>query len=88
MSRPIPLVPIIKATFPDTSFRVTAKHPELDCVILNAGQQHPVNLAEPAKTDVPRFHAEVDINFTCMVDLSLKFLPFLMDKKSKTALIL
>lgn len=68
--------------------RVTAKHPDLDCVILNAGQQHPVNLAEPAKVDLPRFHAELDINFTCMVDLSLKFLPFLMDKKSKTALIL
>lgn len=78
----------VKASFPDTMVRITTKYPDLDCVFLNAGQQHPVNLAEPAKVDLSRFHAEIDINFTCIVDLSLKFLPSLMDRKSETALIL
>jgi short-subunit dehydrogenase involved in D-alanine esterification of teichoic acids len=62
-------------------------YPDLDCVFLNAGVQSPINLAQPEKVDLSAFHSEVATNFSCFVDLTMKFLPFLMGKKTETSLM-
>ncbi len=67
---------------------VTTSYPDLDCVFLNAGVQSPINLAEPGKVDLAAFHAEVEVNFTSIIDLTMKFLPILMAKKLETSLTL
>lgn len=59
----------------------------MDCVFLNAGVQNPVNLAEPKKVDLSKFHDELAVNFSRFVDLTVKFLPFLMGKETETGLI-
>ncbi len=65
----------------------TQAYPDLDCVFLNAGVQSPINLAQPEKVDLKAFHSEISTNFTSFVDLSIKFLPFLMNKNVETGLI-
>jgi short-subunit dehydrogenase involved in D-alanine esterification of teichoic acids len=54
---------------------------------MNAGAQSPINLAEPGEVDLSAFHSEVAINFTSFVDLTMKFLPFLMSNKTEASLI-
>ncbi|CAD6581187.1 MAG: hypothetical protein ASARMPREDX12_000385 [Alectoria sarmentosa] len=66
---------------------ITHTYPDLDCVFLNAGVQSLINLAQPAKVDLSAFHSEITTNFSCFVDLTVKFLPFLMNKKAETSLI-
>lgn len=66
---------------------ITKDHPELDCVFLNAGVQSAINLAEPEKVDLAAFHSEMSTNFSSFVDLSIKFLPFLMSRMRETGLI-
>ena len=68
-------------------FSITNTYPDLDCVFLNAGVQSQINLAEPAKFDSSAFHSEIETNFSCFVDLTMKFLPFLMSKKTDTSLM-
>lgn len=68
-------------------FSITDTYPDLDCVFLNAGVQSKIDLAQPAKVDLSAFHSEVTINFSCFVDLTMKFLPFLMNKTTETSLI-
>ncbi len=66
---------------------ITKTYSELDCVFLNAGVQSVVNLREPEKVDLPAFHSEISTNFSAFVDLTVRFLPFLMSKKTETSLI-
>ena len=68
--------------------RVTGAFPDLDCIFLNAGVQSPINLAEPEMVDLASFHSEVAVNFSSFVDLTMKFLPFLLQKKTHSSLIL
>ncbi|KAJ9606864.1 hypothetical protein H2200_008874 [Cladophialophora chaetospira] len=67
--------------------QVTQGYPDLDCVFLNAGIQTPIKLAQPATVDLDAFHSEVTVNFSALVDLTMKFLPFLMSQKLATSLI-
>ena len=66
---------------------ITTTYPDLDCVFLNAGTQTPNNLADPANFGLAGFHAGFATNFTCLVNLTMKFLPFLTAKKTATSLI-
>jgi len=61
---------------------VTSNYPDLDSVFLNAGVQNPINLAEPEKFDFDAYHNEIVVNYTSFVDITMKFLPFLMKKES------
>ena len=72
---------------PNVEPSITHTYPDLDCVFLNSGVQSPVSLAQPAQVDLSRFHSEIETNFSCFVDLTMKFLPFLLDKKTETSLI-
>ena len=67
---------------------VTHNHPDIDCVFLNAGVQHPFDLSQPEKIDLDCFHNEMSINFSSYVDLSVKMLPFLLRKTIETSIIL
>lgn len=67
---------------------VTTSFPDLDCVFLNAGVASPINLAQPESFDLAAFHSQVALNFSSFVDLTVKFLPFLMSKKTETSVIL
>lgn len=49
--------------------------------------QRPFQLSRPAQVDLDSFHDEMDINFSRHVDLSIKFLPHLLQKPFPTALI-
>lgn len=46
-----------------------------------------MKLSEPANFDLSTFHSEVATNFTAVVDITLKFLPFLMHKPTETSII-
>jgi short-subunit dehydrogenase involved in D-alanine esterification of teichoic acids len=61
-------------------------YPDLDCVILNSGVQTQIRLSRPAEVDLDAFHSEMSTNFSRLVDLSVKFLPHLLQKSYPTAL--
>ena len=64
-----------------------SRYPDLDCVFLNSGVQSQIRLSRPAELDLDAFHAEINTNFSRLVDLSTKFLPHLLQKPFPTALI-
>ena len=59
----------------------------MDCVLLNSGVQSQIRLSRPEEVDLNAFHEEININFSRLVDLSVKSLPHLQAKTSLTALI-
>ncbi|KAK2608287.1 hypothetical protein N8I77_006905 [Diaporthe amygdali] len=67
---------------------VVTKHPDLDAVFLNAGIQSRTRLSRAAEFDLASFHHEINVNFTCIVNLSIKFLPHLQAKTEPTGLII
>ena len=67
--------------------RIVRSYPDLDCVFLNSGTQHQIRLSRPAEVDLAAFHAEMSTNFSRLVDLSVKFLPHLLQKPFPTALV-
>lgn len=64
------------------------EHPDLDCVFLNAGIQSQTRLSRPAEFDLGKFHQEINVNFTSIVNLAVKFLPHLQAKSTPTSLII
>jgi len=67
--------------------KATEAYPDIDCVFLNAGTVTPITLAQPENVKLEVFHSQMMVNFTALVDITMKFLPFLMSKKSETSLI-
>lgn len=68
--------------------RAFTDYPDLDCVFLNAGIQSRPRLSRAAEFDFAGFHNEINVNFTCIVNLSMKFLPRLQAKTEPTGLII
>ncbi|KAL2127701.1 hypothetical protein VTI74DRAFT_10293 [Chaetomium olivicolor] len=66
---------------------IITQYPDLDCVFLNSGVQHQIRLSRPADVDLDAFHQEMSTNFNRLVDLSIKFLPYLQKKSIPTALV-
>lgn len=71
----------------EISYRVLDQAPDLDCVFLNAGVQSMKRLSRTAEFDLAGFHNEININFTSLVNLAVKFLPHLQAKATPTGLI-
>ncbi|KAK8129026.1 hypothetical protein PG984_010134 [Apiospora sp. TS-2023a] len=72
----------------DTSVaKVIAECPSLDCVFLNSGVQSSTRLSRPQEFDLAKFHHEVNVNFTSIVNLMIKFLPHLQAKPYPTGVI-
>ncbi|KAK6004333.1 hypothetical protein QM012_008195 [Aureobasidium pullulans] len=66
---------------------ITTKHPDLDCVHLNSGFQRMMDLTKPEELDLDMFHSQINTNFSCVVEMAIKFLPFLKSKATGTGLI-
>ncbi len=66
---------------------VVQKHPDLDCVFLNAGFQRPHTLSKPDELDLAAFHNEIRTNFTAIVHFCMKFLPHLLQRQRATLVI-
>ncbi|ERT00409.1 hypothetical protein HMPREF1624_03780 [Sporothrix schenckii ATCC 58251] len=63
------------AQLPAWVAKITAAHPTLDCVVLNAGFQQSINLADPASVSLQRLTDEVTVNYLSPVHASNLFLP-------------
>ncbi|GKT42998.1 putative oxidoreductase DltE [Colletotrichum spaethianum] len=68
--------------------KVVTEHVDLDCVFLNSGVQSPTRLSRAAEFDLAKFHEEMNVNFTSLVNLMMKFLPHLQAKTIPTGLII
>lgn len=68
-------------------YGIVTEYPDLDCVFLNAGFQSPFQMSRPDEFDFEAFHKEMNLNFTSIVNMSLKFLGPLLKKDYKTSLI-
>ncbi|KAK8033875.1 hypothetical protein PG991_003273 [Apiospora marii] len=66
---------------------VISSYPSLDCVFLNSGIQSATRLSRPLEFDPVKFHHEVNVNFTSIVNLLMKFLPHLQAKPCPTGLM-
>ena len=66
---------------------VIKKHPDLDCVLLNAGIQRAFNFVKPETVDFKVIHEEFTTNYFSYLQLTTAFLPFFQAKKEQTALI-
>lgn len=64
---------------PEFVKKVTSEHPELDCLVNNAGVQRPIHVL---KTDdfLQKADQEIDINIRGPIQLALGFLPHLRKK--------
>ena len=63
--------------------RVVKEHPEVDCIINNAGVQRPLNFLETEKDEfLQKADQEIDINIRGPMHLIMEFLPHLKSKKS------
>ncbi|KAL6864055.1 hypothetical protein J3F83DRAFT_744436 [Trichoderma novae-zelandiae] len=67
--------------------KVVQTYPDLDCVFLNSGTQSQAKLTRPEEIDLDVFHRDFEVNYTSIVNLTLRFLPHLQKKDYPTALI-
>lgn len=67
--------------------RVVQTYPDLDCVFLNSGTQTQTKLTRPEEIDLDAFHHEFNVNYTSVVNLTIKFLPHLQKKDYPTSII-
>jgi short-subunit dehydrogenase involved in D-alanine esterification of teichoic acids len=63
------------------------KHPDIDCVFLNAGVQNRYIFADSSSFDLLKFNNEMTVNFTSVVALTHAFLPHLLKKEGKRGFI-
>ncbi|THZ81476.1 short-chain dehydrogenase, partial [Aureobasidium pullulans] len=63
--------------------KITQEHPELDCLVNNAGVQRPLNVNDmSAEEFLEKADAEVNINVRGPMHLAVGFLPHFKSKKS------
>lgn len=61
-------------------YRIVESHPDLDCVILNAGVQYVMDFSKPHTVDISKIQHEITINYVSMVALTHAFMPFFQRK--------
>lgn len=66
---------------------VTAKHPDLDCVIINSGIQRGFNFAKPDDVDLSTLELEFTTNYISYIHLTKYFVSFLQKQDRETALV-
>jgi short-subunit dehydrogenase involved in D-alanine esterification of teichoic acids len=55
-------------------------HPDIDCVVINAGIQRAFDFTKPEALDLASFDAELTVNYTAPAHLTAAFLPHLKAK--------
>jgi len=72
---------------PSFAADITNTHDDLDCVFLNSGMQRKVDFSEPESVDMGMINQEFTLNYLSYLALTKAFLPFLLAKKTESALI-
>ncbi|KAF2812579.1 short-chain dehydrogenase/ reductase-like protein [Mytilinidion resinicola] len=72
---------------PKFALDVTNAHPDLDCVLLNAGIQRAFNFLKPETVDLSILDEETLTNYTAFIHLTLAFIPHLQKQPGDTSLI-
>lgn len=75
------------SSLPGFAARVLADHPDLDCVVVNAGIQRAFDFARPQIVDLAAFDEEMATNYTAPVHLAAAFLPHLQSLGSPAHLV-
>lgn len=75
------------SSLPGFAARVLVDHPDLDCVVVNAGIQRAFDFARPQTVDLAAFDEEMVTNYTAPVHLAATFLPHLQSLKSQAHLV-
>ncbi|KAI1385562.1 NAD(P)-binding protein [Hypoxylon trugodes] len=65
------------SSIPSFVSTITKEHPDLDCVILNAGIQRRFEFSQPESVDLTTFDDEFTTNYISFVHFVVAFLPFL-----------
>lgn len=65
------------AAIPSFARSVTADHPDIDCVVVNAGIQRAFDFTEPEAIDLDALSVELTTNYLSAVHLTTAFLPHL-----------
>ncbi|CAG9975687.1 unnamed protein product [Clonostachys byssicola] len=68
------------AAIPDFARTITRAHPDLDCVVVNAGIQRAFDFTAPEAVDLSQLDLEVTTNYTSAVHITTAFLPHLKTK--------
>lgn len=56
-------------------------HPDLDCIIFNAGVQYVMDMSKPQTVKVAKIDEEMRINYVSLVALTQAFMPFLQSRR-------
>ncbi|KAF2493306.1 NAD(P)-binding protein [Lophium mytilinum] len=72
---------------PKFALDVTSTHPDLDCVLLNAGIQRAFDFSKPETVDLSILDEETLTNYTAFIHLTLAFIPHLQKQPGNTSLI-
>ncbi|KAI9665457.1 MAG: hypothetical protein M1831_001599 [Alyxoria varia] len=67
-------------SIPAFANQVYASHPDIDCVVLNAGIQRGFDFASPDTVDLGVFDTELTTNYTAQVHLAMALLPRLQQR--------
>ncbi|RHZ54706.1 hypothetical protein CDV55_102556 [Aspergillus turcosus] len=87
MASAVPFDVSVLENIPKFASEIIDSYPDVDCLFLNAGIQHPFELDDRGQFDLEKFHQQTNINFSSMVALTHAFLPFLVAKESPTSII-
>ncbi|RAH85218.1 NAD(P)-binding protein [Aspergillus japonicus CBS 114.51] len=75
-------------TFPSFIARITSEHPDLDCLVNNAGVQRPLKLVDEEPEDIlARADQEIDINIRGPMHLTLGLLKHFRNKPDDALII-
>lgn len=65
------------ASLPSFASGILRQHPDIDCVVLNAGIQRPFDFSRPETVDLAQFTEEFTTNYVAFVHLAAAFIPHL-----------
>lgn len=63
--------------------KITAEHPDLDCVFLNSGVQNRLDFSKPESVDLKKARNEIDTNYWSQICMTHAFLPWLLKRGQK-----
>lgn len=75
------------SSIPEFATNIINSHPDLDCVVLNAGIQRKSDFSDPDSIDIDVLNLEFTTNYLCQLALTKAFLPFLQKKTTESALV-
>jgi short-subunit dehydrogenase involved in D-alanine esterification of teichoic acids len=69
---------------PSFAAKVTAEHPDIDCIVLNSGIQRAFDFSRPETVDLNVLREELTTNYISYIHLTVALLPFLQAQKGRT----